>query len=293
VDRRPRPPRRVPPLRAPALLALSLAFLALVGFGPTLAAPESGAEEHASGGDLAAARTPARAETPAGSATGPVVVGGRPLRSCTATGRNWRFNGSRQRREVALTFDDGPSPFTPRILDVLERERVRATFFLVGVHVPGGTAVMRRVLQEGSMIGNHSYSHADLSKDAGLASHELTKTNMLIRSATGFTPCLFRAPYGAVSPRLLQQARHRGMLTIQWNVDPEDYRGTDGRGVADRVVQAAKPGAIIVMHDGGGQRSVTVSALHSIIKRLRHRGYKLVTVDQLLGVQRSSRPPAA
>lgn len=208
---------------------------------------------------------------------------------CAPRGASYRANGSRMRRAVALTFDDGPSSYTGRVLDVLRRHDAKATFFLIGQQVSGGRAVLRRALREGHELANHSWNHADLS---GGGRAQLRDTNAAIRRATGFTPCLFRAPYGAVSGTLIGQARDLGMLTIQWDVDPQDWArpGADAISArrpagAARVLGNVRSGSIVVMHDGGGPREQTVAALPGMIATLKRRGYRLVTVSQLLGLR--------
>jgi peptidoglycan-N-acetylglucosamine deacetylase len=209
---------------------------------------------------------------------------------CAARGESYRPTGSRNRRAVALTFDDGPGTYTPRVLDILRRTGAKGTFFVIGQQVSGGRAILRRTLREGHAVGNHSWNHADLS---GGGIGQLTITNAAIRRATGYTPCVFRAPYGAVSGRLIGQARSLGMLTIQWDVDPQDWaRPGSGAiqaggpsGGAARILGGTRSGSIVLMHDGGGPRDQTVAALPGIIATLRRRGYRLVTVPELLGLR--------
>src|SRR4051794_23661809 len=201
---------------------------------------------------------------------------------CQAHGPWYWTNGSRHGRVVALTFDDGPSPFTPQVLSILERNHINATFFMIGQQVRGSDALLRRSLRDGNALGNHTFTHANVS-GGGLG--QLTSTQGAIRRASGYTPCLFRAPYGAVSGTIIGQARGLGMDTIEWDVDPRDW-STPGTGaIYSRIVGAARPGSIILMHDGGGPRGQTVAALPRIISTLRHRGYGFVTVPQLLGLR--------
>jgi peptidoglycan/xylan/chitin deacetylase (PgdA/CDA1 family) len=207
---------------------------------------------------------------------------------CAARGSSYVGNGPRTRRAVALTFDDGPGPYTGRILDVLKRTGAKGTFFVLGQLVTTGE-LLRRTLREGHAIGNHSFNHANLS---GGGMGQLTSTNAAIRRTTGYTPCLFRAPYGATSGLLVGQARSLGMLTIQWDVDPRDWSrpGSDaiaarGPASAARVLSGVRPGSIVVMHDGGGPRDQTLAALPGMIATLQRRGYRLVTVPELLGLR--------
>ncbi len=273
-------PPALPSLRVPAFLAASVAFLALVGWGPSLSAPSSGSgtrrAAHArSGGD--------------GGVAAPVVAGhgGRRLVGCHPRGASFRRHVSRARRAVGLGFDDGPSPFTARFLRVLRANHAHATFFEIGRLTPGHAAVMREILRRGNTIGNHSLTHSNLARGGRFARFELRKTTALIHHATGFRPCLFRAPYGAVSAALVREARAAGMLTIQWDVDPHDYVYTERpRYIAGAVSKAVRGGAIIVLHDGGGDRSRTLRALPLLLHRLHRHGYKVVAIEQLLHLRR-------
>lgn len=204
--------------------------------------------------------------------------------SCTPAGADLRANGSRLTRDVALTFDDGPGPSTPAVLTALERERAPATFFVVGEHVAGQKSALQRMLRDGDAIGDHSFTHADLAND-GIAAHtEIDETKRAIEGATGYVPCLFRAPFGDVSPALLSDARAEGLITVQWDVDPRDWSLPGPGRIAATVLSQARDGSIVLMHDGGGPREQTVEALPDIVESLRGRGFRLVTVPQLLGL---------
>jgi peptidoglycan-N-acetylglucosamine deacetylase len=196
-------------------------------------------------------------------------------------------NGAPNHRVIALTFDDGPWPDTPQFLDILEREHVHATFFQIGEQVSTyGPAVDRRMLADGDMIGDHTWSHPDVSGAGSFAAGQISSTANAISAATGgFRPCLFRAPYGSVSGALISEARSMGFTTIQWNVDPTDWArpGTDA--IYQRVTGGVTPGSIVIQHDGGGDRSETLAALPGEIATLKARGYSFETVTQLLGDQ--------
>lgn len=188
-------------------------------------------------------------------------------------------------RQVALTFDDGPAAATPQVLKILEREHVPATFFLVGVHIAPAAKLVPRMLADGDMVGNHSWDHANMAAGGPPAERELSLTSTEIRRVSRFTPCLFRAPYGATSPKLLEQVRADGMSAIQWSVDPRDWARPGVRQIERRVLSAAMPGSILLMHDGGGDRRETVRALPTIIRALKSRGYRFRTVTDLLGIR--------
>lgn len=190
--------------------------------------------------------------------------------------------GSPRKREVALTFDDGPGPYTPAIVRALRRVHVRATFFQIGRQIPGQNRLERRMVRAGHTLGDHSYSHPALpSRD------QLASTKGLIEQAGHYHPCLFRPPYGIVDRRLEKRVRRLGMTTVLWNVDPSDYEDPGARVIVERVASHARPGAIIVLHDGGGMRAQTVAAVPRIVNALRRRGYRFVTVDHLLGYLRA------
>jgi peptidoglycan-N-acetylglucosamine deacetylase len=135
------------------------------------------------------------------------------------------------------------------------------------------------------MLGDHTWSHPDVSGGGAFASGQITSTASAIQRATGFRPCLFRAPYGAVSPSLIGLAHGLGLTTIQWDVDPRDWSLPGSRAIYSRIVGAARNGSIVLMHDGGGPRSQTLAALPGIIHTLRARGYGFVTVTQLTGAR--------
>jgi|GEM_PF-5403107 len=181
-------------------------------------------------------------------------------------------------KAVALTFDDGPAAITSRWLDVLRRHDAPGTFFVLGASVHGREALLRRMVREGHAIGNHSYDHADLS---GGGRGQLGRTNAVIRAATGVQPCVFRPPGGATSARLDAEVRSAGMHDVLWSVDTNDWRGPGAATIAARALTAG-PGGIVLMHDGGGPREPGLAALPTIIRGLRARGYRLVTVPELL-----------
>jgi peptidoglycan/xylan/chitin deacetylase (PgdA/CDA1 family) len=210
----------------------------------------------------------------------------RPVAVVGCTGGNGAVvnRGPRGKRRVALTFDDGPSSYTPRILRILRRKKVAATFFMLGDQVAADPAGARRVLAAGHEIGNHSSDHALLPGYSNLK-----RANRQIRRATGFKPCLFRPPYGALSSSVKQSARELGMKSIIWDIDTSDW-STPGSGAIRSRISNAGPGSIVLMHDGGGPRSQTVDALPGAIHDLRSRGFSFVTVSRLLGSRLIFRP---
>jgi peptidoglycan-N-acetylglucosamine deacetylase len=206
---------------------------------------------------------------------------------CTDTGPPFVGGGTTTKKEIALTFDDGPWYQTPQFLSLLEQYKVPATFFEVGEHIAQfgqGGAIERRMLADGDMIGDHTWSHIVVAGAGPVAASQIQETAAAIRGAThGFTPCLFRAPDGDVSPALIGEARSLGFTTIQWDIDPRDWALPGVGEIEGNVLANAHPGAIVIMHDGGGDRTQTLEALPTIIDTLRARGYTFVTVTQLLG----------
>jgi peptidoglycan/xylan/chitin deacetylase (PgdA/CDA1 family) len=206
------------------------------------------------------------------------------LIGCVASGPPFVSHGSASGRMIALTFDDGPWYDTPQFLDVLERDHVAATFFQIGEQIAQYGSVDRRILRDGDMIGDHTWNHADVAGDGSFAAGEIGQTAAAIATATGgFRPCLFRAPGGAVSSALIATARRLGFTTIQWDVDPRDWSLPGTGAIYSNVVANARPGAIVLQHDGGGNRSETLAALPGEITTLRGEGYRFVTVTQMLG----------
>jgi peptidoglycan/xylan/chitin deacetylase (PgdA/CDA1 family) len=197
---------------------------------------------------------------------------------CKRGGDPFRSNGPRDKKVVALTFDDGPSIYTTQVISILVRQKAKGTFFVLGQNVPGFERQLQRELAWGFEIGNHSFNHPQYPS-AG----QLSQTTERIQRASGFTPCLFRPPYGAVNRSLIGRARAQGMMTINWDVDPQDWATPGSGAIYSRIVNNTRPGSIILMHDGGGPRGQTVAALPNVIRTLRARGYEFATVSELLG----------
>jgi peptidoglycan/xylan/chitin deacetylase (PgdA/CDA1 family)/GT2 family glycosyltransferase len=211
-----------------------------------------------------------------------------------------------RRRMVALTFDDGPDPaWTPRILDVLKREGAPATFFVTGANALGQGALLRRILAEGSELGNHSTSHADLShRSPDAVRLELNATERLVEAYTGHAMRLFRPPFlGDADPdrrdelHATRVAASLGYVTVGLNVDPLDWQSPSPRQIVARTIAqveagtAERPAQIVLLHDSGGDRSRTLAALPGIVRGLRARGYDLVGVSRLAGLPRAAVMP--
>lgn len=191
--------------------------------------------------------------------------------------------GSPRRREVALTFDDGPSPWTPKILAVLRREHAVATFFEIGRNVLAYPRYTAELARAGMIVGDHTETHPPLAElSAAGQAEEIYNAAAAIRNAGAPAPLLFRPPYGSFNKETLALLRRRHMVMVLWSADTSDYLQPGVAKIRYTAISGARPGAIILFHDGGGQRSQTLAALPRIIRRLRARGFRLVTIWQLL-----------
>ena len=188
-----------------------------------------------------------------------------------------------QHREIALTFDDGPGPYTPQVLAILQREHVPATFFEVGIEERYFNASTTEIAADGDVIGDHTEIHPPMStlSPAKQRAQLLEQASAIERFGAPF-PRLFRPPYGLWNAATLSLLHRYRMLMVLWTVDTNDYLRPGVNAIVDRAVDGAKPGAIILLHDAGGDRSQTVAALPTIIAALRRRHYQLVTVPRLL-----------
>jgi len=215
-------------------------------------------------------------------------------------------SGPANARVVALTFDDGPNPpYTNAILDVLERERVHATFFLVGRAVAAYPSIVRREVRDGDAVGNHTWEHGHMILwSAAKVRASLTRTDDAIYAASGVHARLMRPPFGARDWLVLDQARRLGYTPVMWSVPlPKDWEQPAPQVVADRVVPYVRDGSIIVLHDGNRgivcaparppsatcDRHVEIEATRLIVERLRREGYRFVTVPELLAMKKPTR----
>ena len=182
---------------------------------------------------------------------------------------------------IALTFDDGPGPYTAQLLDILDQHGAKATFFLIGSKVSAQADVLRRMHARGHQLGNHSWSHPELPKlPVDQIAGEIDRTNDAIKQATGVKPTILRPPYGAVNSAVLEQLRLRGMSSVLWSVDTRDWADRNSDIVCSRAVAGAHPGAIILMHD---IHQTSVEAVPCILSALKQQGYSFVTVQTMLG----------
>lgn len=202
----------------------------------------------------------------------------------TAEGR-CLTNGDRDRRQVALTFDDGPlPPYTGRILDILDRYGIPATFFCVGMLADAYPEGVAEIRQRGHELGNHTWSHPFLP--------ELTRSQVveqvqrageaIARAAGGDLPTLVRPPYGGRSPQVLRWLAELDATVVLWDVLGFDWALPGEGRISQSVLDSVRPGSVVLLHDGGGDRRQTVDALPAILEGLLTRGFSFVTVDSLL-----------
>jgi peptidoglycan/xylan/chitin deacetylase (PgdA/CDA1 family) len=193
------------------------------------------------------------------------------------------FSGGRRVREAALTFDDGPSRFTPAVIATLKRLHVPATFFQVGTGIAGFPQFARSELLAGFAVGDHTETHPFLAALTPAAQRtQIIGEAHRIQNYGAPYPRLFRPPYESFDPTTASIARGANMLIVLWSVDTQDYARPGVAKIAATAFAQVRPGAIILMHDGGGPRAETVAALPRVIRGLRSRGYRLVTVGRLM-----------
>jgi peptidoglycan/xylan/chitin deacetylase (PgdA/CDA1 family) len=192
-----------------------------------------------------------------------------------------------------MTFDDGPhATNTPRLLDILKQRNIKATFYVVGQNAREYPQIIRRILAEGHEIGNHTWDHQSLSAMSAEKAHdELAKTHQAVLDASGYAMRTMRPPYGATNLRVKQQCWDQfGYATILWSVDPFDWKRPGSKVVEQRIVSGAHPGAIILSHD---IHASTIDAIPDTLDTLLSKGYRFVTVSQLLNLAATTPAPAS
>ncbi|MER6997889.1 polysaccharide deacetylase family protein [Streptomyces sp. NPDC000410] len=233
---------------------------------PPAAGPEAaGAAGAGAGSDASAYRLrPMTAFEPAGLTRARPAVRQRPLLSLPALGHS-----------VVLTFDDGPDRrYTPDILKILREHRARAMFFVCGEMAVRGGDLLRAMADEGHIVGNHSWSHPLVPRLApSRIRDELGRTSEIIERSTGSAPRWYRAPYGAWNRLSFEIGAELGMEPLAWTVDTLDWREPGTGSIVARVMAGARPGAVVLSHDAGGDRSQSVAALRRYLPRLLEAGY--------------------
>ncbi len=280
--------------RAAAVAALTavlmLVVLAVASGGGGAPAPRKAADS-GSGSKPGALGRAKRAPggAPATRAGGPETAGGSLLaRENAAIDRllvrqPFIVSGGTEKREIALTFDDGPGPYTPMLLGQLQRLHLPATFFEIGFMIHYFHQSLSRELKMDTVIGDHTEIHpmmAELSPSAQ-DNQIVVQTQQLARYRAPF-PRLYRPPYGSFDKATFSVLRGLNMLMVLWTVDTEDYTKPGVSAIVHNALAGARPGAIILLHDAGGIRTETTAALPLIVRGLRARHYKLVTVPRLI-----------
>ncbi len=194
-----------------------------------------------------------------------------------------RYAPVRSGRVVALTFDDGPWPGqTEEILEILAAEDVKATFFMLGAQAQAHPELARRVAEEGHELGNHTLGHATLSRvKPGVVRGQIKNGQREIQKATGASPSWFRPPGGHMSSVVSSECERYSLKVAMWTVDPQDWRPSEAKQLKKDILDHTKPGGVILLHDGGGDRSVTIEALGPTIRALKKRGFGFVTMSEL------------
>jgi chitin deacetylase len=186
---------------------------------------------------------------------------------------------------IFLTFDDGPNePYTSLILDILKKYQARASFFVCGKNVLHWPKTAKRIVAEGHLIGNHTYSHSALRAIIGCWSKEIEKTNQIIEKTTGVRPTHFRPPWGRAPLWLRKKLQRQRLTLVLWNIDSKDWRLKKAERIAAEVIKKARSSAVILMHDGkntkvGEDRSLTIKALPLVLDNLKKQGFRFEAID--------------
>ena len=199
--------------------------------------------------------------------------------------------GMRGSKQIALTFDDGPNdPHTLKLLEVLAKHNVRATFFMIGRYVQQRPDIARAVAQAGHVIGNHTFTHPLLIfKSEAQTRTELVDCRQALDDTIGKHSNLFRPPFGGRRPATIRIARELGLQTAMWNVTGYDWNAPPAAVIEKKVVRQMRGGDVILLHDGGhramgANRTQTVIATDNLIQRYKNEGYEFVTVEEMLAV---------
>lgn len=199
------------------------------------------------------------------------------------------FHGPSNKKLAALTFDDGPDVhYTTRILDILKKDNIKATFFIVGSRAEAHPEMVKRIHEEGHAIGNHTWDHPDLKKiPMTEIKSEVDRTEQLLTSLIGYKPHLFRPPYGLANANDVKELGSLGYKVIDWSVDTRDWAGTPPDKIMEYVHKEATRGAIVLEHCAGGRDEKldnTLEALPRIIAYFKEQGYSFVTIPELLNI---------
>lgn len=264
------------PSRRILLVAAGLTLLSVSTLGHLPESEDAAAsvDPPAPGGGPGTAAIPASAQQPSERATPRAPAGpATPIRDPAK--RRPVYELSPERKVVALTIDDGPDPrYTPTVLSLLRKYGIRATFFIVGENAQAHPELVRAIAEEGHHVANHTWSHPDLRQlSEARVREELEHTSEVLHRATGRAPTWFRAPGGDFSQASLTTSAELGMRPMAWSVDPRDWSRPGTSLITSRVLDAVRPGSIVLNHDGGGDRSQTIAALQTYLPVLIDGGY--------------------
>jgi peptidoglycan/xylan/chitin deacetylase (PgdA/CDA1 family) len=238
---------------------------------------------------------------PITAGVGALVVAGYNTMSPTSQLYGRTFLGEeRGSKRLALTFDDGPNdPHTLHLLDVLARHNVKATFFVIGKFVKQRSDIVRAVADAGHVVANHTFSHPNLIfRSAGETRREIADCEAAIQDAIGSSVRLFRPPHGGRRPATLRAIREAGYEPIMWSVSGYDWSATSARQIVEKVARRVKGGDLILLHDGGHERtgvdrSFSVQATDELVRRYSGEGYEFVTVPEMMKQVSGIRLPAS
>ncbi|MDM5154511.1 polysaccharide deacetylase family protein [Bacillus sp. DX1.1] len=204
----------------------------------------------------------------------------------------YAFSGPYNKAEVALTFDDGPDlVYTPQILDKLSKHGVKGTFFLLGENAEKYPEVVKRIVKEGHIVGNHTYSHPNLAKVSDEEYRDqILKTEEILRRLTGYDAKFIRPPYGSINENQLKWATEQNFMMIQWSVDTVDWKGLSAEKITNTVLGNTFPGSILLQHSApGGKLQGSVDALDRIIPELTSKGARFVTLPKMFDTSKQRR----
>ncbi len=196
--------------------------------------------------------------------------------------RNKLMRGDPAKRQIALTFDDGPHPdYTPKILDILKQNKIKATFFVIGMMCEKYPDLVKAELAAGHCIGNHTYHHVNITKiPIGYVATEIKACGEVVKNITGKPMHLCRPPGGDYNDKVAQVCEALGYTVVLWTDDPGDYKDPGGKVLMERLTSRVGNGGIILVHDGVQE---TLDILPKFIQTMKKKGYEFVTIDQMLG----------
>ncbi|WP_458627979.1 polysaccharide deacetylase family protein [Winogradskyella sp. PC D3.3] len=197
----------------------------------------------------------------------------------------YNFNKTCDKKQVAITFDDGPNAeFTPQILDLLKTYHAKATFFCIGKHIKQQPKLVQQMIAEGHTVGNHTYSHSEIFDFYGKQKviDEIETTNALVASIINKEIILFRPPYGVTNPAITKALKHTKHKVIGWNIRSLDTVKNDEKTILNRITKNITPGAVILLHDS---QNITVRVLEQLLLFLQENNYQSITVDTLFNIE--------